>query len=85
MPICWGQVSTSTLNLWLLDCVLITDRAQVQQSMKDGTPLVMQAILSTISQAPGSGPPTNQYVSALTCFQAWLCFLPAECVLNVRS
>lgn len=83
MPICWGQVSTSTMNLCSVFCVLITDRAQVQQSMKDGTPLVMQAILSTISQPPGSGPPLNQYVSALNCFQAWLGLLPAECVFSV--
>ena len=49
----------------------------MQQTMMDASPMVVQAITATIIQPLGTIP-TNQYISALRCLQAWLSFLRAE-------
>ena len=52
---------------------------QMQQTMMDASPMVVQANTATIIQLLGTIP-TNQYISALRCLQAWLSFLRAEYV-----
>jgi hypothetical protein len=54
---------------------------QMQQTMMDASPMVVQAITATITQPLGTIP-TNQYISALRCLQAWLSFLRAEYVTS---
>ena len=51
----------------------------MQQTMMDASLMVVQAITATITQPLGTTP-TNQYISALRCLQAWLSFLRAEYV-----
>ncbi|KAF8147686.1 armadillo-type protein [Crassisporium funariophilum] len=57
--------------------LLGSSKAQMQQSMIDATQMVVQGITSTITQRLGSIP-TNQYLSALRCLQAWMTFLRAD-------
>lgn len=49
----------------------------MQQSMMNATPMVVQAITTTITQPVGSIP-ANQYTSALNCLQSWISYLKAE-------
>ncbi|KAF4611624.1 hypothetical protein D9613_003989 [Agrocybe pediades] len=52
-------------------------KLQMQQSMMDASPMVVQAITSTVTQPLGLLP-TNQYISSLSCFQAWMSFLKSD-------
>ncbi|PPQ95113.1 hypothetical protein CVT25_011656 [Psilocybe cyanescens] len=67
-------------NADLLGPTIITggmDRMQMQQTMMDAAPMVVQAITTTITQPLGSVS-TNQYLSALRCLQAWMSFLKTD-------
>ncbi|KJA24831.1 hypothetical protein HYPSUDRAFT_65152 [Hypholoma sublateritium FD-334 SS-4] len=52
-------------------------KAQMQQSMMNATPMVVQAITTTIAQPVGNIP-ANQFTSALNCLQSWISYLKAD-------
>ncbi|CAA7262307.1 unnamed protein product [Cyclocybe aegerita] len=52
-------------------------KAQLQQTMIDATPMVVQAITTTLTQPLGIIP-TSHYLSAMKCLQAWMSYLKGD-------
>ncbi|KDR78193.1 hypothetical protein GALMADRAFT_65460 [Galerina marginata CBS 339.88] len=62
--------------------LLGSSKMQMQQTMIDASPMVAQAITTTITQPLGTFS-TNQYLSALRCLQAWMTFLKTDHLIPI--
>jgi hypothetical protein len=77
MQICWDQAGKSSRLLRSPPKVTTNFKNQMQQSMTDATPMMVQSVTSIIAQ-PLSTFSTTQYLAALKCLQAWMPYLKGE-------